>query len=403
MDAETALIKMFNNVWPHLGERERRLVAASEARRIGRCGISMVSRACGLSRVTITKGLRELDEAPLEAGKTRKPGAGRPRMERLDPALWSSLEEVLGETRRGQTDPALLWTSKSTRQIARELTGGRHPICHETVAQILRKRGFRLQGTRQAEAGQNAQRRQGQFRLINHQVSQLLQEDNPVLFVETRKKDTTWLCQERDNGDCARGAEAQNPDWPDQLLAGAYPAGVFDPRLARDCVNVETAYDNIAFTVDSISGWWDLDGRRIFPEARKLVIITEIPGAAALATWRQELQRLSSYAGVTVELLRFPPGTSKWNRPAFRLFSFTSSQWLGGPAKDYETVTRLIGQKEEVRTMASGLRLDHSLHRPRPQTVGEKAQADFETTWNFTFEPGFTDAESLSEGLATAI
>ncbi|MDR2423040.1 MAG: ISAzo13 family transposase, partial [Deltaproteobacteria bacterium] len=128
MEAESALVKMFNNVWPHLGERERRLVAASEARRIGRCGVSMVSRACGLSRVTITKGLRELDEPPLEPGKARRPGAGRPRVERLDPGLWSSLEEVLRETTMGESDPTLLWTNKSTRQIARELTIGHHPI-----------------------------------------------------------------------------------------------------------------------------------------------------------------------------------------------------------------------------------------------------------------------------------
>ncbi|MDR0550341.1 MAG: ISAzo13 family transposase [Deltaproteobacteria bacterium] len=404
MDAETALVKMFNNVWPHLGERERRLVAASEARRIGRSGVSMVSRACGLSRVTITKGLRELDEPPLEPGKARRPGAGRPRVERLDPGLWSSMEEILRDTTKEESDPALLWTNKSTRQIARELTLSRHPISHEKVAHILRKRGFSLQGTRQAEEGAGSLSRREQFHFVNQRVQELMERDAPVIFLETHKKNLAWLCQDRDSGDCARGAEAKADDWPDQLLAGAYPAGVFDASLARDCVNVETAYDNIAFTVDSIIGWWEIDGDRIFPQTSNFAIITEIAGPATLIAWRKELQRLANYAGINVELLRFPPGTSKWNRPALRLFSFTSSQWLGGPVRDYETVARLIGQKDEVRTMALGLRLDHARYRPQTGEVGDKAQSLFDSTWNFSLKPDLEVAhDEASGGLAAAI
>jgi hypothetical protein len=220
--------------------------------------------------------------------------------------------------------------------------------------------------------------------------------------LETHKKNLAWLCQDRDSGDCAHGAEAQTADWPDQLLAGAYPAGVFDANLARDCVNVETAYDNVAFTVDSIMGWWEIDGYRIFPQTSTLAVIVEIPGPAALTVWRRELQRLATFVGLDVELTRFPPGTSKWNRPALRLFSFTSSHWLGGPVKDYETVARLIGQKDEVRTMALGLRLDHSRYRPQAVEVGEKAQSLFETTWNFTVKPDL-GSEIVSVGLAAAI
>ncbi|MDR2350747.1 MAG: ISAzo13 family transposase, partial [Deltaproteobacteria bacterium] len=130
IETENALTKMFANVWPHLGERERRLVAAGEAKRIGRRGISMVSRACGLSRVTITKGIKELDEAPLEPGKTRRSGAGRPRVERVDPGIQASLEELMRETTRGETDPPLLWTCKSTRCLASELTAAHHRISH---------------------------------------------------------------------------------------------------------------------------------------------------------------------------------------------------------------------------------------------------------------------------------
>ncbi|MDR3154791.1 MAG: ISAzo13 family transposase, partial [Deltaproteobacteria bacterium] len=143
-ETESALSRMFSNVWPHLGERERRLVAAGEAKRIGRRGISMVSRACGLSRVTITKGIKELDEAPLEPGKTRRAGAGRPRVERADPGIWASLEDLMRETVRGEASPPLIWTCKSTRCLAQELTASHHRISHEKVAQILRKNGYNL-------------------------------------------------------------------------------------------------------------------------------------------------------------------------------------------------------------------------------------------------------------------
>jgi hypothetical protein len=192
---------------------------------------------------------------------------------------------------------------------------------------------------------------------------------------------------------------AKGPDWPDQLLSGSYPAGIFDQSLARDCVNVETAYDDTAFTVDSILGWWEIDGQRIFPEANKLVILTEIPSPAALATYQRELQRLANETGLNVSLIRFPPGTSKWNRPAYRLFSFTSSEWAEGPVRDLETVARLIGFKDEVRTMAKGLRLDHSRY-PQPQEVGGKgAPLAFEAFWDFTFKPEFFPSEDYAESL----
>jgi hypothetical protein len=401
MEPETALIKMFNNVWPHLGERERRLVAAGEARRIGRCGISMVSRACGLSRVTITKGMKELDEAPLEPGKTRRPGAGRPRVERVDPSLWSSLEEIIKSSPEDGPDPVLKWTSKSTRQIAIELTKGLHPISHEKVAQILRQKGFRLQGTRQAEDSHNTQSRQKQFQLLNQKLESFLAADLPIITVESHKKDSAWLCQDRDNGDCARGTEALAPDWPDQLTDGSYPAGIYDLSLARDCVNVETAYDNIAFTVDSILGWWEIEGRALYSKAGQLVIITEIQHPERLAQWQKECQKLANYTGLSIWLGRFPPGTTRWNRPNLRLFSFTSSQYLGQPSKDHETVVRLIGLREEVRTMALGLRLDHSRYQA-PLNLREK-NPSFEGTWNLTYEPEFGEDSQAQDRLAAAI
>ncbi|MDR2354165.1 MAG: ISAzo13 family transposase, partial [Deltaproteobacteria bacterium] len=246
METESALTKMFNNVWPHLGERERRLIAASEAKRIGRRGISMVSRACGLSRVTITKGIKELDEAPLEPGKTRRAGAGRPRVERVDPGIWSSLEDLLHETTKNETDPPLFWTIKSTRRLAQELTASHHRISHEKVAQILRKNNYNLMGTRKTDEKQIHPDRDAQFRHISRRVSFHLSANQPILAVETRKKDSL-----QDVDFQQEPKKEQSPIvLPDNLSKGAHPRGIYDPKLARRSAVIPTALEASTFSTD---------------------------------------------------------------------------------------------------------------------------------------------------------
>jgi hypothetical protein len=394
-ETEISLTKMFTNVWPHLGERERRLVAAGEAKRIGRRGISMVSRACGLSRVTITKGIKELDEAPLEPGKTRRAGAGRPRVERVDPGIQASLEELMKETTRGEAEPPLLWTCKSTRYLAQELTAAHHRISHEKVAQILRKNGYNLMGTRKTEEGRIHPDRDAQFRHISRRVSFFLSENQPVISVESRKKES----REDEDSAFRDKSPALEPGSPllDSLKAGTFPRGIYDPKLARQSACLKSAYESASFTADSIYGWWIVEGKELFPAATSLLITADNVGGLRRHTlWKTELQKLTNAIGLPVEFCRYPPGTSKWNNNiAQRLFSFVATGFKEEPIRDHEVTVRLISREATVRTMALGLRLDHSPF-PAPAAPAEDElksvviyPAEFHGEWNYSIAPDF--------------
>jgi hypothetical protein len=392
IEIESALTKMFMNVWPHLGERERRLVAAGEAKRIGRRGISMVSRACGLSRVTITKGIRELDEAPLEPGKTRRAGAGRPRVERSDPGIWASLEELMKENTRNEANPPLFWTCKSTRCISQELTAAHHRISHEKVAQILRKNGYNLMGTRKTEEGVIHPDRDAQFRHISRRASFYLSEKQPIIAVETRKKETL---QDGEQKNFARSAN-NTSIFPDPLTSGTHPKGIYDPLLARKSHTVSTAYEAVSFTCDSIYGWWTIEGKSLFPEASTLLLTADNAGGLRRdALWKTELQKLASEIGLPIEFSRYPPGTSKWNNTATRLFSFISTSYQDEPPRDQELTVRLISRDATVRTMALGLKMDHSLFEQGQAPTEEDLKnvvcypAEFHGEWNYIIAPNF--------------
>jgi hypothetical protein len=383
---------MFMNVWPHLGERERRLVAAGEAKRIGRRGISMVSRACGLSRVTITKGIKELDEAPLEPGKTRRAGAGRPRVERTDPGIWASLEELMKETTRNEVSPPLLWTCKSTRCLSQELTAGNHRISHEKVAQILRKNGYNLMGTRKTEEGAIHPDRDAQFRHISRRASFYLMEKQPIIAVETRKKEAL---QDGEVPNLSRSTTFTGL-YPDPLNAGAHPRGIYDPKLARKSHNISTSYETVAFTCDSIYGWWSIEGKTLFPDASTILITADNSGGLRRhALWKMELQKLASEIGLPIEFCRYPPGTSKWNNIANRLFSFVSTAYADEPQRDHEVNVRLVSREATVRTMALGLKLDHCNHELGPAPSEDDLKnvvfypAEFHGEWNFIVAPDF--------------
>jgi hypothetical protein len=391
METETALSKMFMNVWPHLGERERRLVAAGEAKRIGRRGISMVSRACGLSRVTITKGIKELDEAPLEPGRTRRAGAGRPRVERADPGIWDSLDALMRETTKDEPSPPLLWTCKSTRCLSQELTAALHRISHEKVAQILRKNGYNLMGTRKTDEGAIHPDRDSQFRYISRRASHFLSEQQPIVAVETRRKEGG----QEGAPNLARG-HAYPGIFPDPLSAGAHPHGVYDSTLARKSHTIPTSYDTVSFTCDSVYGWWIIEGKALFPDATTLFLTADNSGGLRRhALWKTELQRLANRIGLPVEFCRYPPGTSKWNNTATRLFSFVTTAYADEPQREQVVTALLVSRKEDVRTMALGLKLDHSQHEQGPAPTEDDLlkvaihPVEFHGEWNYIIAPDY--------------
>ena len=268
-------------LWPHLDERARRLFAASEARALGYGGVSIVSRACGLSRMTITKGLRELDEAPLEAGRVRQRGAGRFLAEVNDGELLERLDALIEPHTRGDPERPLRWTLKSTRALAAELTAAGHPVSHVTVAQMLHGIGYSLQGTRKMEEGADHPDRDAQFRFINAEVRKARAAKRPVISVDTKKKELL--------GDYANAGRQWRPaktptrvrvhDFPGPAVPRAYPYGIYDVGRNTGFVTIGTDHDTGAFAVASIRGWWRAEGARLYPDARTLLITADGGGS----------------------------------------------------------------------------------------------------------------------------
>jgi hypothetical protein len=373
------------------------MFAANEALQQGHGGISRVSRACGLSRVTITKGTREIDREPLPTGRIRRPGAGRPRHETRYPALPGVLESLVEPLARGDPQSPLRWTCKSTRALATELTRKKHPISHEKVAQFLRDMNYSLQGNRKTEEGTDHPDRDAQFEYINAQVGHSMAAGHPVISVDTKKKE---LIGNYEN-DGRRWRKSKSPevvnghDFPNPEVPRAYPYGIYDLGRNSGYVSVGTDHDTSAFAAASIRGWWRAEGRRLYPKAKQLLITADGGGSNGYRRhlWKMELQKLADETALSIEVCHFPPGTSKWNKVEHRLFSFISSNWRGQPLRDYETIVRLISATKTAKGLTVRCRLDRRKY-PLGRTVTKEELASlhivrnvFHGEWNYVIRP----------------
>ena len=393
----TSLRHKLSALWPLLDERGRRLFAASEALSLGYGGISQVRRACGLSRKAIAHGIQEIGEGNALPGRIRRAGAGRKSIIQSDPKLLSSLERMIEPETRGDPQSALRWICKSTRNLAAQLTHQKHPVSHETVAQLLRQQGYSLQSNRKTEEGTDHPDRDAQFRYINAQVNRALAAGTPVVSVDTKKKE---LLGNYDNAG-QQWLPAKNPikvnghDFPSPEVPRAYPYGIYDLRRNTGFVNVGTDHDTGAFAVASIRGWWRSEGKGLYAQAQELLITADGGGSngSRLRLWKLELQKLADETGLAISVCHFPPGTSKWNKIEHRLFSFISSNWRGEPLRDYETIVNLISRT----TTDKGLQVTCSLDRRkyptgRKVTDEEIKRVNLETNrfhgdWNYTIRP----------------
>jgi len=385
-------------VWPLLDERTRRLVAANEARALGRGGISKVSRACGLSRKAIAKGIEEIEGgiAP-PPGRVRQSGAGRKKITDHDPGLADALERLIDPDTRGDPETPLRWTCKSTRALATELTRQKHPVSHMKIAQLLHLEGYSLQGNRKTKEGDDHPDRDAQFCYINTQVRRTMAKGAPVISVDTKKKELV--------GDYAnRGRQwrpqktpikVQGPDFPGPDVPRAYPYGIYDIERNRGFVNVGTDHDTAVFAVASIRGWWRHEGRRQYPAATDILITADGGGSngSRLRLWKLELQRLADETSLSISVCHFPPGTSKWNKIEHRLFSFISSNWRGEPLRDYETIVNLISRTTTAKGLKVTCRLDRRKY-PTGRKVTDKEMLqmnlkrhEFHGDWNYTIQP----------------
>jgi len=392
------LKRKFRAAWPHLDERTRRIMAATEAMSLGYGGVSLVSRACGLSRKAIRKGIGELGTRgkPL-VDRIRRPGAGRKAITQSDPRLIQTLETLIDAQTRGDPQSPLRWICKSTRAIAAELGEQEHPVSHMKVAQILHDLDYSLQSNRKTLEGKDHPDRDAQFRHINLTVKKSLGQGIPVISVDTKKKE---LIGNYDNaGRQWRAArqpiEVQGHDFPSPEVPRAFPYGIYDIGRNAGFVNVGTDHDTGAFAVASIRGWWRAEGKRIYPNADTILITADAGGSNGwrLRLWKLELQKFADQTAMAISVCHFPPGTSKWNKIEHRLFSFISSNWRGEPLRDYETIINLIAATTTAKGLKVTCRLDRRKY-PTGRAVSDEQMRQvnlqpnkFHGEWNYCIKP----------------
>ena len=398
MSDMVALAEKFRTVWPLLNERTRRLMAASEALGLGYGGVSLVHRACGLSRKAIAKGMREIRLGePLIPGRLRRPGAGRKSLTVSDPGMLAALDNLIEGGTRGDPESPLRWICKSTRTLAAELSQQRHPISHVRVAQLLHAQKYSLQSNRKLEEGEDHPDRDAQFRHINQCVKRALAVGRPVISVDTKKKELVgnyvnagqqWLPTRPPR-------QVQGHDFPDPSVPRAYPYGIYDLGRNAGFVNVGTDHDTGAFAVASIRGWWRLEGRQLYPAADTLWITADGGGSngSRLRLWKLELQGLADETGLALSVCHFPPGTSKWNKIEHRLFSFISSNWRGEPLRDYETIVSLIANTTTAKGLTVRCHLDRRKYPPGRKVSAQEMKRvnlkrnTFHGDWNYIIRP----------------
>ncbi len=372
-------------------------MAASEASSLGYGGVSMVRRACGLSRKAIAKGMREIAEGTPMPGRIRRSGGGRKKITASDPQLLASLECLIEPETRGDPESPLRWICKSTRTLAMELTHQKHPVSHEKVAQLLREQNYSLQSNRKMEEGEDHPDRDAQFRHINGQVKRALKAGLPVISVDTKKKE---LLGNYDNSG-QQWLPAKHPvlvnghDFPSPEVPRAYPYGIYDLARNTGFVNVGIDHDTGAFAVASIRGWWRHEGRFLYSQSRELLITADGGGSNGprLRLWKLELQKLADEMGFSISICHFPPGTSKWNKVEHRLFSFISSNWRGEPLLDYETIVNLIARTTTAKGLQVICRLDRRKYPTGRKVTNEEFKRvnlkrnTFHGDWNYTIRP----------------
>jgi hypothetical protein len=398
MEAISELKRKLRAIWPHLDERTRRLTAANEAVSLGYGGVSLVHRACGLSRKAIAKGIREISQgsAPL-AGRIRRPGAGRKPITVSDPQLLKALDEMIEGHTRGDPQSPLRWICKSTRAIAKELGKQKHPVSHMKVAQILRDLDYSLQSNRKTEEGADHPDRDAQFRHISAEVKKYLRRGLPVISVDTKKKELIGNYENKGRQwlPTKQPVKVQGHDFPSPDVPRAYPYGIYDIGRNAGFVNIGTDHDTGAFAVASIRGWWRTEGRQIYADVNKLLITADSGGSNGwrLRLWKFELQKFSDQTGLHISVCHFPPGTSKWNKIEHRLFSFISSNWRGEPLRDYETIVNLIARTTTAKGLRVTCRLDHRKYPTGRKVSNEEMKRvnlkrnKFHGEWNYVIQP----------------
>ena len=387
---------------PLMNEQVRRCWAATEARALGYGGLSVVSRATGLSRNTITSGIRE-NEEPWDASfsrtqpRIRHKGGGRKSISHSDPTILNSLETLVDPVTRGDPESPLRWTCKSTRNLAKELRNQGHPIGERTVSRLLKENGYSLQSNRKSQEGSQHPDRNAQFEYINSKVLAFQKRNQPVVSVDTKKKELVGNFSNagREWHPTGNPEQVNVHDFPNPELGKAIPYGVYDITMNQGWVNVGIDHDTAHFAGATLWHWWQKMGCRAYPQARELLITADSGGSNSSRSrlWKVALQELADKSGLRISVCHFPPGTSKWNKIEHRMFSHITENWRGHPLRDLGVIVNLIGNTTTEKGLKIKAKLDTRKYKTGIKVTNEeltnvKLKKDpFHGEWNYTILP----------------
>lgn len=392
-----AMKKTYLLLSPHLDERIRRLWCAAQAQAIGHGGITRVQEVTGVSRPCITRGLKDLAAAPPPSGAVRQPGGGRKRVTEHDPALFAALDALIEPTQRGDPMRGLRWTCKSTRTLARELTATGHAVSHTTVAEELHLQKYSLKGNRKTQEGASHPDRNAQFLHIHETASAVQKRGDPVISIDTKKKELIGNYKNGGQEWAPKGAprKVKVHDFLDKQLGKAIPYGVYDIAKNTGFVSVGIDKDTGEFAVQTIRRWWTRVGRKAYPQSRQLYITADGGGSNASRSrlFKLELQRLADETNLRITVSHYPPGTSKWNKIEHRMFCHITANWRAVPLESREIIVELISHTTTEKGLSIQAELDTTTYeKGRVVTKKEFAalaltREAFHGEWNYTLAP----------------
>ena len=398
MDDEAKRIRLkLAGVFPSLNEKQRRLLAAAEAKSYGFGGIQLISKVTGLSRQTIYRGLKDLDRGEFD-NRVRQAGGGRKSIFDSNKDLVSALKKLVEPSTRGNPESPLLWTCKSVRKLQSELEEQGFKVSFKTVGNILHKLEYSLQANRKTSEGKKAHPdRNEQFEYINKQAKKFLKNKLPVISVDTKKKELVGSYKNsgvewRSKGDPIR---VLMHDFPNPEVPKAVPYGVYDMSDNKGWVNVGMSGDTGEFAVESIWQWWKHMGSKRYKKSSQIFICADSGGSNSYRShlWKRELQKFSNKTKMKVTVAHFPPGTSKWNKIEHRLFSYISMNWRGRPLTDYRTIVSLIASTKTDSGLTVKSRLDKRKYKRGIKVSKDEIKRlnlirhSFHGEWNYTIQP----------------
>lgn len=384
----------YRRVASSFNELSRRLWAANESISIGYGGISIVSEATGISKPTIVKGINEINHKDYPEERTRRQGGGRKDLTARMPDISMKLRELIEPSIAGNPQSSILWVSRSLRHLESEMRASGYRISYARIGHMLHDMGYNLKGNKKTREGKGNPDRNEQFQHISDTAGLFMDNNNPVISVDAKKKELIGNFKNNGRGWKAPGEydEVNVYDFLTDAEGKAIPYGVYDIKSNEGWVNIGIDHDTAEFAVESIRRWWNLLGRRRYPDSRKIMIAADGGGSngSRVRLWKIELQKFADESGLDITVCHFPPGMSKWNKIEHRMFSYITINWRGKPLRSYETIIELIGNTRTKSGLKISADLDKGIYKTGRVVTDKELENinmirdEFHGDWNYT-------------------